>query len=127
MTTSKKFSFVLVLIAALAACGKDNKEAGGGDKAAPKVEVSPAMTAFLSDIKGKSSDVDAALKTHGVEGLDHKDMNMYDLSSPKVTASEKKGDKECYTWDAKAGATTRTYETCWTNGKIAEVTDKGMR
>ena len=128
MTHSKKFSLMFVLIAALAACGKDSKEgAAGGDKAAPKVEVSPAMTAFLADIKGKSKDVEAAIKTHGVEGLDHKDMTMYDLSSPKVTGSEKRGDKECYTFDAKAGMTTRTYETCWANGKIAEVVDKGMR
>jgi len=129
MTHTKKFSFVLVLVAALAAGCKDKAKDGaaGGDKpAAAKVEVSPAMTAFLADIKGKSSDVEAAIKTHGVEGLDHKDMTMYDLSSPKVTASEKRGDKECYTFDAKAGMTTRTYETCWANGKIAEVVDKGM-
>jgi hypothetical protein len=119
-----KLSIVFVLVAALAACGKGDKGAGGGDK--PAVTVSPAMTAFLSDLKGKSSDVTAALKTHGAEGLDNKDMNMYDLSSPTVTATEKRGDKECYTFDAKSGATTRTYETCWANGKIAEVTDKGM-
>jgi hypothetical protein len=121
----KKLSMVFVLVAGLAACGKGDKAAGGGDK--PAVTVSPAMTAFMADLKGKSSDVAAALKTHGAEGLNGKDMDMYDLSSPTVTATEKRGDKECYTFDAKAGATTRTYETCWAKGKIAEVTDKGMR
>ena len=128
MTHSKKFSFVLVLIAALAAGCKDKGKdaAGGGDKAAAKVEVSPEMSAFIADLKGKSSDVEAAIKKHGVEGLDHKDMTMYDLGSPKVTGSEKRGDQQCYTFDAKAGMTTRTYETCWANGKIAEVADKGM-
>jgi hypothetical protein len=130
--TRSSLSIVFVLVAALAVGCKDKKEGGaaggGGGASAPKgVEVSPAMTAFLSDIKGKSTDVEAAIKTHGVEGLDHKDMTMYDLNSPKVTASEKRGDKDCYTFDAKAGMTTRTYETCWANGKIVEVADKGMR
>ncbi|MBS1122152.1 MAG: hypothetical protein H6Q90_4380 [Deltaproteobacteria bacterium] len=126
---SSKLSIVFLLIAGLAAgCGKDKGGGASGDKAeAPKVSVSPAMTAFLSDLKGKSSDVTEALKTHGVDGLDNKDMNMYDLSSPTVTATEKRGDKECYTFEAKAGMTVRTYETCWANGKIAEVADKGMR
>ena len=124
MKHSNKLVMLFVFVAALAiGCGKD-KGGGGG---AAKVEVSPAMTAFLADLKGKSSDVEAAIKTHGVEGLDHKDMTMYDLGSPKVTASEKRGEMECYTFDAKAGMTTRTYETCWANGKIAEVADKGMR
>jgi hypothetical protein len=127
MKRTNKLSIGFVLLAAFAlGCGSDKAD-GGGDKAAPKVDVSPAMTAFLSDLKGKSSHVSAALKTHGVEGLDGKDMDMYDLSSPKVVASEKRGDTECYTFDAKAGMTTRTYETCWAGGKIAEVTDKGMR
>ena len=85
------------------------------------------MQAFLGAIKGKSTDVEAALKAHGADGLDNKDMSMYDLSSPKVTASRKDGDKSCYTFDAKAGMTTRTYEVCWTGGKITEVADKGMR
>jgi hypothetical protein len=123
MTKTSVVSIVLVALFAVA-CGKDKE---GGGSSSPTVEVSPAMTAFLADIKGKSSDVEAAIKTHGVEGLDHKDMTMFDLKSPKVTAAEKRGDKDCYTFDAKAGMTTRTYDVCWANGKIIEVADKGMR
>ena len=126
----KKTLALAFAVAALAftACGKDKKDGEGGGKAdTAKVEVSPEMNAFLADIKGKSTDVEAAIKKHGADGLDHKDMTMYDLGSPKVTATRKDGDKTCYTWDAKAGMTTRTYETCWAGGKITEVADKGMR
>lgn len=125
-----KKSLVLAFVSALAFTGCKDKEGegGGGDKpAAAKVDVSPEMQAFLADIKGKSTDVEAAIKKHGAEGLDHKDMTMYDLGSPKVTATRKDGDKTCYTFDAKAGMTTRTYDVCWAGGKITEVVDKGMR
>ena len=49
-------------------------------------------------------------------------MEMYDLKDPKVTA--KTGD--CFTFDAKSGMTTRTYDVCWKGGKISSVADKGM-
>jgi hypothetical protein len=128
----KKLAIALALAAAFttAACkDKDKAEGGGGTTTteAPKADVSPEMQAFLAGIKGKSTDVEAAIKAHGAEGLDHKDMTMYDLSSPKVTGTKKDGDKTCYTFDAKAGMTTRTYDVCWTGGKITEVADKGMR
>jgi hypothetical protein len=130
MNTKLAIAFALVAMLATGACKKKEEGAAGGGgttSSAPKVEVGPEMLAFMSDIKGKSSDVEAALKTHGVEGLDAKDMGMYDLSAPKVTATKKDGDKTCYTFDAKAGMTTRTYDVCWTGGKISEVADKGMR
>lgn len=135
MKHTRKLALVVALVAAFAtACSKkEDKAAGGGTggaktaDTAPKVEVSPAMTAFIADLKGKSSDVAAALKTHGNAELKTADMEMYDLQSPTVTASKKDGDKECYTMDAKAGMTTRTYDVCWTGGKITEVVDKGMR
>jgi hypothetical protein len=125
-------AFALAAALSLSACKKKDEAAGGGGgdtkgATAPKTEVSPEMTAFLADLKGKSTDVEAAIKKHGAEGLDHKDMTMYDLNSPKVTGSKKEGDKTCYTFDAKAGMTTRTYDVCWTGGKITEVADKGMR
>ena len=129
----KKLALAFALAAAFTtvACKKKEKTEGGGGGAttteAPKVDISPEMQAFMAGIKGKSTDVEAAIKAHGVEGLDHKDMTMYDLSSPKVTATNKAGDKTCYTFDAKAGMTTRTYDVCWTGGKISEVVDKGMR
>ena len=129
---TKTLAIAFALVAAFTTACKKKEEgaAGGGGKtteSAPKVEVSPEMTAFLAGIKGKSTDVEAALKASGVDGLDTKDMGMYDLSSPKVTATRKDGDKTCYTFDAKAGMTTRTYDVCWTGGKISEVVDKGMR
>ena len=134
MKHTRTLKIAFALVAALATAGCKKKEEGsassaGGDKTteAAKVDVSPEMTAFLAGIKGKSTDVEAALKANGVEGLDSKDMGMYDLSSPKVTATKKDGDKTCYTFDAKAGMTTRTYDVCWTGGKISEVADKGMR
>jgi hypothetical protein len=124
-------AFALAALFTTAACKKKEEGAGGGgatkEEAAPKADVSPEMQAFLAGIKGKSTDVEAALKAHGAEGLDAKDMGMYDLSSPKVTGTKKDGDKTCYTFDAKAGMTTRTYDVCWTGGKITEVADKGMR
>jgi hypothetical protein len=128
----KKLAIALALAAAFtsAGCKKDKDKEGGGagtTAEAPKADVSPEMQAFLAGIKGKSTDVDAAIKAHGAEGLDHKDMTMYDLASPKVTGTRKDGDKTCYTFDAKAGMTTRTYDVCWTGGKITEVADKGMR
>lgn len=126
----KKLALAFALAAAFTTVGcKKDKAEGGGDtkEAAAKTDVSPEMQAFLAGFKGKSTDVEAALKAHGTETLDAKDMGMYDLKSPKVTASRKDGDKSCYTFDAKAGMTTRTYETCWTGGKITEVADKGMR
>jgi hypothetical protein len=129
----KKFALAFALVTAFttAGCKKDKAEEGGTGGAktteAAKVDVSPEMQAFLAGIKGKSTDVEAAIKAHGADGLDHKDMTMYDLSSPKVTATNKTGDKTCYTFDAKAGMTTRTYDVCWTGGKITEVVDKGMR
>jgi hypothetical protein len=91
--------------------------------AAPAVKVTPQMTAFMMDLKGKSADVEAALKVHGIAELDTKDMEMYDLVSPKVVAAE--GD--CSTMEAKAGMTVRTYVVCWKDGKIATVEDKGMK
>ena len=130
----KKTIAIALAVAALsfAGCKKKDGDGGGGGttetkKAEPKVDVSPEMQGFLGDIKGKSTDVEAAVKKYGADGLDNKDMTMYDLNSPTVTATRKDGDKTCYTFDAKAGMTVRTYEVCWAGGKITEVADKGMR
>jgi hypothetical protein len=120
----------------------DKKEAKADDKGAEKaeaapppeekaepapapapVEASPEMTGFLGKFDGKSASVEAALKELGAEGLDSKDMGMYDLTDPKVVARE--GD--CYDFEAGAGMTIRTYRVCWEGGKIKSVEDKGMR
>jgi hypothetical protein len=112
-----------LLAMGLAACG--DKKAGEGE--ASGVKPSPEMTAFMADFKGKSSDIKAALAKHGKEGLDGKDMDMYDMTAPKVIKEEKKGAATCYDMEAKAGMTTRTYGVCWEGGKISTVEDKGMK
>jgi len=48
---------------------------------------------------------------------------MYDLKDPKVTA--KTGD--CYTVEFAAGITTRVYDLCWKDGKIASITEKEVK
>jgi hypothetical protein len=132
--TFKSVSMIAFVAAALlGGCGKKEESAGGvakegaAGKAPVKVEASPEMKGFLAGFNGKSAGVEAALAANGLEGLDAKDMGMYDLASPSVTGQEKRGENDCYTFDAKAGMTTRTYDVCWKGGKIVEVTDKGMR
>jgi hypothetical protein len=107
--------FKIMLLAfvtiSLANCG------GGG------VQKSKEMEGFCAAIKGTSADVTSALKTYGNAGLDAHDMDMFNLSEPNVTAAN--GD--CYTTEFKAGMTTRTYDICWEKGKIAKITDKGVK
>ncbi len=94
-----------------------------GDKA-PKVETSAEMTQFIGMIKGTSDDVSKALiKFAANKEIKDNDMSMYDLKDPKVTAAA--GD--CYTIDFSAGATTRTYDICWSGGLINKITFNGMR
>jgi hypothetical protein len=113
-----------LLALALAGC-KDDEDGGGGGGGA-SVEVSAEMKDFLGGM-GSSSQVAASLSKHGAGGLETQDMEMYDLTSPKVTAHEKRDAQDCYTFDAKAGVTTRTYVACWEGGKIVAVEDRGMR
>jgi hypothetical protein len=89
----------------------------------PKVEVSKDMQSFVEMFKGKSADVQSALNQFANEELKSNDMTMYDLS--EITVTTKEGD--CYTFEAKAGITTRTYKVCWTNGKINTIEDLGMK
>ncbi len=107
----------------LAACGKD--EASG--PAAPAVTTIPEMQEFLGRMNGTAAKVKSSLVIHSVPGTATQDMEAYDLKDPTVTAEEKRGAQTCYTFDAKSGATTRTYVTCWEGGKIVLVEDKGMR
>ena len=105
---------------------KGAEPAGGGGKAdpgTPSVAVTAEMQDFMRMLEGKHTHVEAALSKHGAEALDSQDMDMYDLQQPKVVSAE----GACYTMDAKAGMTTRTYILCWQDGKIASVEDKGMR
>ena len=98
---------------------------GVGCTKAEAVEASPEMKQFLAGF-GSSSKVSAALKAHTAPGVATQDMEMYNLTAPTVTATEVKGAQTCYTFDAKSGATTRSYGVCWEGGKIRSVEDKGM-
>ena len=91
---------------------------------AKPVEASPEMTAFLAKFDGTDAAVTAALKEFGAdETVADDDMGMYTLGEPKVVGAE--GD--CFTFEAKAGMTIRTYNVCWAEGKINKIEDKGMR
>jgi len=90
-------------------------------------DCSAEMKSFMGALKGKADDVSSALGQYGAEGLDRKDMDMYDLQDPTCTACEKKDGKEICTMEAKAGMTVRTYVLTWEGGKITSVEDKGMK
>ncbi len=92
-----------------------------------KVECGNAMNEFMGMLKGKHTDVEAALNQFQAEGLDRVDMDLYDLEEPKVVACSKSETGECCTIEAKAGMTIRTYDICWENDKIIAIVDKGMR
>ncbi|MFY9307673.1 MAG: hypothetical protein WAQ28_01365 [Bacteroidia bacterium] len=112
---SVKQLIVLVVIAVTAyACGGSSSS---------DVKVAPEMEAFMKQLNGTSDNVAAALNQYGTPELDRKDMDMYNLENAKVISA----DKECYTMEAGAGMTVRTYVLCWEAGKIKSVEEKGMR
>jgi hypothetical protein len=91
---------------------------------AAAVEASAEMTAFLAKFDGTDEAVTAALKEYGADdSVADNDMGMYTLGEPKVVSK----DGDCYTFEAKAGITVRTYDVCWADGKINKIEDKGMR
>lgn len=92
-----------------------------------KVEVIPEMKEFLASSFGSSDKVTEGLKKYGAEGLDTKDMGIYDLEKPSIVKSRKSGSMSCYKVDAKAGLTTRSYDLCWEGSKIKQISDLGMR
>jgi hypothetical protein len=95
--------------------------------AASAVEVSADMKSFLALFDGTDKAVTAAVKKYGGTKLDDKDMHLYNLKDPKVTASATKADQTCYTFKANSGLTTRAYVVCWQGGKIVSVEDKGFQ
>ncbi|PRQ05707.1 hypothetical protein [Enhygromyxa salina] len=91
---------------------------------AAAVEVSEDMKNFMAKFDGTDPAVTAALKEFGAnEEIADDDMGMYMLKDPKVVSAE--GD--CFTMEAGAGMTIRTYNVCWAEGKINKIEDKGMR
>lgn len=138
----KLFTICLLATSFLIACGEksedkkeDKKEETTSNdseeveetKAEEVVECGGAMNEFMGMLKGKYTDVEAALNQFQAEGLDRVDMDMYDLQEPKVVGCNKSETGECCTMEAKAGMTIRTYDICWENDKITSIVDKGMR
>ena len=96
-------------------------------KQAPeKITVSAEMNDFLGQF-GTATSIGKALKKHGQKGLDTKDMELYDIKSPKVVKAKKNGAFTCYSIDGKAGMTTRSYDVCWSGNKIARIDELGVR
>lgn len=96
-------------------------------KAAPqKIELTAEMNDFLSQF-GSATSIGKALKKHGQKGLDTKDMELFDIKSPKVAKTKKNGAFTCYAIDGKAGMTTRSYDVCWSGNKIARIDELGVR
>jgi hypothetical protein len=96
-------------------------------KAAPeKILLSAEMNDFLAQF-GTATSIGKALKKHGQKGLDTKDMELFDIKSPKVTKTKKNGAFTCYAIDGKAGMTTRSYDVCWSGNKIARIDELGVR
>lgn len=141
----KKILFTFTLISGLLlmnACGEKAKEEKSDkeekteetEEAPAEAEEAPAtvecdqnMMDFMAMLKGSYKDVEAALAQFGAEGLETADMDMYDLKEAKVVACQKSETGECCTMEAGAGMTIRTYDICWTDGKITSIVDKGMR
>ncbi len=105
--------FLLMLTLAVFSCGSGEK-------------VIPEMKAFMAEFDGTYQAVESALKKYA-PGVDDQDMDLYDLKNPKIVSTEEQGDQVCYTLEAKAGITIRTYILCWKDGKILSIADKGMR
>lgn len=95
---------------------------GGSGEKKSSVRVSSEMQDFMNNLNGRSASVTVALQQFGVEGLDDKDMDLYDLAAPQVL--EAIGD--CYLLQCKSGITKRMYNLCWEGGKIKTIEDKGM-
>jgi len=94
---------------------------GSGEKAIPEMED------FMKNSFGSFKKVAEGLQKYSAAGIDKKDMDIYDLKDPKIMTTEKKGNVICYTIDAKAGMTVRTYTLCWDQGKIISIDFKGMK
>ncbi|MEK7226489.1 MAG: hypothetical protein AAB221_12530 [Bacteroidota bacterium] len=110
------------LASALFTCLLIITSCGGGGKKESSVKVSTEMQDFMNNLNGRSASVTVALQQFGVAGLDDKDMDMYDLASPKVLEA----NGNCYLLQCKSGMTKRKYNLCWEGGKITSVEDKGM-
>lgn len=110
----KKISIFMICASLLAVIACGSKDGGGN--------VSPEMKAFIGGF-GTAKQVGEQLKKYGKEGLDTKDMDMYDLKEPAVIKTKQDGTSTCYSISTKAGITTRYFTVCWEAGKIVSITD----
>lgn len=93
--------------------------------AAPDIEATPEMKAFLAMLDGTDGAAGKALKKYGSKTTQTNDLGMYSLKNPKIIKSEKLGVMQCYTFESSAGVMKHTSRTCWdSTGKIAQITDK---
>ena len=112
----KKVLFAFVLLATVSftiACGGEKKSSA---------KVSTEMQDFMHYLNGKSAVVASALTQFGKDGLDTKDMGLYDLANPKILET----NGNCYLIECMSGITKRKYNLCWEGGKISSIEDKGM-
>lgn len=84
-------------------------------------EVSNEMKDFLSIINGSRETVFDALSKYGVEDLYTANMELYNLSNPKVTGFNAGHGYECYSVDFETGVTVRSYQICWAKNQIHSV------
>ncbi len=94
---------------------------------AAKAPVSENMKSFMAMFNGDYKMVQEALTKYEKEGLDRHNMDMYDLTQPKVMTAEVKDKQEKYLIEVKSGVTTRKFEISWEDGKISEVKDLGLK
>ncbi|MFN3199428.1 MAG: hypothetical protein ACE366_13575 [Bradymonadia bacterium] len=140
---SSRLTIALLLLPLWAGCGGSREEPATGKAtsadAAPaqatppkpvvgkaiKAQVGhPGMASFLAEGFGDANKVSAALKRFAPEGLDLADMDVFELRDPQITAQA----DVCFTVEATAGITLRTYVLCWaSDAQLASVKFKGMR
>lgn len=111
-----------LLVASMFALVSLTTSCGGGGAKKEAVKVSTEMQDFMNNLNGKSASVVIALQTFGKEGLDTKDMGIYDLAKPTVVEA----NGNCYLLQCTSGMTKRKYNLCWEGGKISSIEDKGM-
>jgi len=88
------------------------------------IEMTAEMSEFIGLLKGTAADVSLALEKFGAtDEIKTSDMTMYDLKDPKITAQK----DNCYSIEFSVLETVRMYDLCWKDGKIIEITDKGMK
>jgi hypothetical protein len=114
------FIKTLILLVFLAACQKETQETNNHHNS-----VITPMKDFLSRFKTHKH-IEEALKIHGTENLNTRDMGSYDLRDPEITDFQKQDDTLQYTVRTVSGMYHRVYVISWKNQKIVSVKLKGV-